>query len=75
MTEGSKEPTLKLKEAEGVEIISLMDNSVEILSTIQRNEVKSVKEWIKKHFRLPIAEHGFSMLVRIFGESKVHSII
>ncbi|MEM3458408.1 MAG: MBL fold metallo-hydrolase [Candidatus Bathyarchaeia archaeon] len=75
MTEGNDKPDLKLKEAEGAEIISLMDNSVDILSTIQRSEVKSVREWTKKHFRLPIAEHGFSMLVRVFDEGRVHSIL
>ena len=75
MTEGNNKPNLKLKEAEGAEIISLIDNSVDILSTINRGEVKSVREWTKKHFRLPIAEHGFSMLVRVFDEGKVHSVL
>jgi len=75
MTRSNKGSSLELKEAEGAEIISLMDNSVDILSTIQRGEVKSVREWTVKPFRLPIAEHGFSMLVRVFGEGKVHSVL
>lgn len=75
MSEGDKGSGLKLKEAESVEIISLMDNSVDIFSTIQRSEVKSFREWTKKHFRLPVAEHGFSMLVRVFHEGKIHSVL
>ncbi len=73
-----------LKEVESVEIISLMDNSVDFLSTVGREEVQNVREWIKermnrewieKHFRLPMAEHGFSMLVRVFDGNKFHSIL
>ena len=75
MTEGNNKSSLKLKEAVGAEIISLMDNSLNVLSTIQINEVKNVREWTKKNFRLPITEHGFSMLIRIFDEKKVHSIL
>ncbi|MEM3383654.1 MAG: MBL fold metallo-hydrolase [Nitrososphaerales archaeon] len=75
MSEGSKGSGLKLIEAQSLEIISLMDNSLDILSTIRRNEVKSVREWTKKHFRLPIAEHGFSMFIRVFYDGKVHSVL
>jgi len=39
----------KLREAERVEIISLMDNSVDNLSTIQREDAKNVREWMRKH--------------------------
>jgi hypothetical protein len=39
----------KLREAERVEIISLMDNSVDNLSTIQREDAKNVREWMGKH--------------------------
>lgn len=62
--------SLKLREVEGTEIISLMDNSVDFLSTIEREEVHQVRKWVKErkgdkwteeNFRLPMAEHGFSM--------------
>lgn len=75
---------VSLKEVEDAEIISLMDNSVDFLSTTERDQVQQVrkwvqekkgKEWAKKHFRLPIAEHGFSMLVRIFEGRKSRSIL
>jgi len=81
---GTFNQTLKLREAEGVEIISLMDNSVDFLSTIEREEVQNVREWIKerkdekwvkKHFRLPLAEHGFSMFVRVFNGEESHSVL
>ncbi len=76
--------TVPLREVDGVEIISLIDNSVDFLSTIEREEVQNIREWIKerkdeewvkKHFRLPIAEHGFSMLVRVFCDDKLHRIL
>jgi 7,8-dihydropterin-6-yl-methyl-4-(beta-D-ribofuranosyl)aminobenzene 5'-phosphate synthase len=66
---------LELREAESVEIISLMDNSLDYLSTIQRIEVKNFREWTKRHFILPIAEHGFSMLVQVYDGNKLHSIL
>ena len=68
-----------LKEVDQLEIISLVDNSVDFLSTINKHGVQSVKEWIKERydaeqakgrFRLPIAEHGFSMLVKVSTEGK-----
>ena len=76
--------TVPLREVDGVEIISLIDNSVDFLSTIEREEVQNIREWInerkdeewvKKHLRLPIAEHGFSMLVRVFDEKESHSAL
>jgi len=66
-----------LNEVDGVEIVSLVDNTVDFLSTTERKEVHQVREWIKnrmseewvkKHFRLPVAEHGFSMLIKVFSK-------
>jgi 7,8-dihydropterin-6-yl-methyl-4-(beta-D-ribofuranosyl)aminobenzene 5'-phosphate synthase len=76
--------TVPLGEVDGAEIISLADNSVDFLSTIERNEVKQVRkwvkeskgqEWVKGHFRLPMAEHGFSMLIRVFCDGTSHSVL
>ncbi|MGQ9530665.1 MAG: MBL fold metallo-hydrolase [Candidatus Bathycorpusculaceae bacterium] len=73
-----------LKEVDGVEIISLMDNSLDFLSTIKKKEVQQVREWIKErreerwvreHFRLPIAEHGLSILIRVFQGGNSHAIL
>jgi 7,8-dihydropterin-6-yl-methyl-4-(beta-D-ribofuranosyl)aminobenzene 5'-phosphate synthase len=73
-----------LREVDGVEIISLVDNSIDFLSTIEKEGVQQVRKWVeerkgaewtKQHFRLPIAEHGFSMLVRVFNGADSHSIL
>jgi 7,8-dihydropterin-6-yl-methyl-4-(beta-D-ribofuranosyl)aminobenzene 5'-phosphate synthase len=73
-----------LREVDGAEIISLVDNSVDFLSTIEKEGVQQVRKWVeerkgaewaKQHFRLPIAEHGFSMLVRVFNGAVSHSIL
>jgi 7,8-dihydropterin-6-yl-methyl-4-(beta-D-ribofuranosyl)aminobenzene 5'-phosphate synthase len=74
----------EIREADGVEIFSLVDNSVDFLSSIHRKEVNSFRQWTKKrngqewvnaHSQLPFAEHGFSMLVRVLAEGKFHSIL
>jgi len=33
------------------------------------------KRWVAEHFRLPLAEHGFSVLIRTFDNSKSHTIL
>jgi 7,8-dihydropterin-6-yl-methyl-4-(beta-D-ribofuranosyl)aminobenzene 5'-phosphate synthase len=74
----------KLREVDSVEIVSVMDNSVDFLSTIEKEEIKHVRKWVTErmgakwvaeHFRSPIAEHGFSMLIRVFSSGKTHSIL
>ena len=71
--------TLKVREVDGVEILSLVDNSVDFLSTIDRDGVQSFRqwtkerhgeEWIRTHSQLPLAEHGFSMLIRVLSGGK-----
>lgn len=73
-----------LKEIEGVEIISLVDNSIDFLSTIGRNDVENVmtwvrkrmgKDWFKKHFRYPIAEHGFSAIIKVLIDNVKYNTI
>jgi 7,8-dihydropterin-6-yl-methyl-4-(beta-D-ribofuranosyl)aminobenzene 5'-phosphate synthase len=68
--------TIALKEASRVEIVFLMDNTVDFLSSNNRKEVQSLRhwtkekygtEWVSAHPELPFAEHGFSMLVRFFN--------
>ena len=74
----------KIKEADGAEIISLVDNSADFLSTINKEQVKSFRqwtmerydqEWSRVHVQLPVAEHGFSLLVRVFKDGKVHTVL
>ena len=61
-----------------------MDNTVDFLSSNNRKEVQSLrhwtqekngKEWVSTHPELPFAEHGFSVLVRIFSDQKCLSIL
>jgi 7,8-dihydropterin-6-yl-methyl-4-(beta-D-ribofuranosyl)aminobenzene 5'-phosphate synthase len=65
----------KIREAESVEIISLIDNYIDYLSTIKKEEVKNVREWTKKHIITLMAEHGFSMFIRVFDGGEPHSIL
>ena len=75
---------VSLKEVDGAEILSLMDDAVDFTSTIQRKEASKVREWtkkrkgikwVKKHFSLPFAEHGFSVLIKIFYKEAPHTIL
>jgi metal-dependent hydrolase (beta-lactamase superfamily II) len=61
-----------------------MDNTVDFLSSNTRKEVQSLRHWIKEqhgpeefstYTKLPFAEHGFSMLIRIFAGQKCCSIL
>jgi 7,8-dihydropterin-6-yl-methyl-4-(beta-D-ribofuranosyl)aminobenzene 5'-phosphate synthase len=74
----------KIKEADSVEALSLVDNSVDFLSTIDKKEANSFRQWTKKrygqkwartHSQLPRAEHGFSMLIRVLSGRKSNSIL
>ncbi|MHA1267588.1 MAG: MBL fold metallo-hydrolase [Candidatus Helarchaeota archaeon] len=76
--------SIVLKEVERVELISLIDNTADFLSTTHRKEVKRVREWIKERkdkdwrktqFQLPFAEHGFSMLIRVYYDRQTHTIL
>jgi 7,8-dihydropterin-6-yl-methyl-4-(beta-D-ribofuranosyl)aminobenzene 5'-phosphate synthase len=74
----------RIAEAESIEILSLVDNSVDFVSTTTRKEAQPLKQWTKKrhgqewartHVELPFAEHGFSVLVRIWRGEKAHCIL
>jgi 7,8-dihydropterin-6-yl-methyl-4-(beta-D-ribofuranosyl)aminobenzene 5'-phosphate synthase len=71
----------KVTEADHVEILSLVDNSVDFLSAVNNPHVLPFRQWKrerdgkesgKTHMDLPFAEHGFSVLIGVFsgGESK-----
>jgi len=76
--------SLEIAEADGLEIISLVDNSVDFLSSINKREVQSFRQWTKKrygegwartHTQLPFAEHGFSVLIRVLHGRKTVSVL
>lgn len=65
-----------VKEADEVEILSLVDNSVDFQSHINKQQVQSFRQWKqeregkrfnKLHLNLPFAEHGFSLFIRVFS--------
>jgi 7,8-dihydropterin-6-yl-methyl-4-(beta-D-ribofuranosyl)aminobenzene 5'-phosphate synthase len=75
---------ISLKEAATVEVISLVDNSVDFLSTNNKEQVKSFRQWTREYYgqdwfrtrrQLPFAEHGFSMLIRVFTEGTSRSVL
>jgi 7,8-dihydropterin-6-yl-methyl-4-(beta-D-ribofuranosyl)aminobenzene 5'-phosphate synthase len=75
---------LPLEEVDSVEIISLIDNTVDFNSTNTNKDVQKVREWTrnrmglewtKKYFRLPFAEHGFSVIIKIFSQKKHNTIL
>jgi 7,8-dihydropterin-6-yl-methyl-4-(beta-D-ribofuranosyl)aminobenzene 5'-phosphate synthase len=74
----------KPKKADSVEIISLVDNSADFLSATDKKQVQSFKEWTferygpdwsRTHTDMPVAEHGFALLVRVFKNEEKHSIL
>ena len=61
-----------------------MDNNVDFLSSNTRKEVQSLRHWTKEqygpewaqaHTELPFAEHGFCMLVRVFRNQEMCTIL
>lgn len=73
-----------LRAVDRLEVVSLMDNSADFTSDIDREEVQSVRKWVKKFgsadlterkLSLPFAEHGFSMLVRVFHNGVAITIL
>jgi 7,8-dihydropterin-6-yl-methyl-4-(beta-D-ribofuranosyl)aminobenzene 5'-phosphate synthase len=67
--------SISLKETPKLEIISLMDNTVDFLSGNIQKEVQSFRRWNQTYNELPFAEHGFSMLLRVFSGKKTYTIL
>ena len=73
-----------VKEADEVEILSLVDSSVDFQSHINKQQVQSFRQWKqeeerkgcnKLHLDLPFAEHGFSLFIRVFSEDTSSCIL
>lgn len=82
--EGMLSQALKVEEVDAVEILSLVDNSVDYLSSIDKNEVQTFRQWMKERHKnevatnqsqLPIAEHGFAMLIRVLIKGKLRTVL
>lgn len=64
-----------LKETAKLEIISLMDNTVDFLSSNTRKEVHSFQHSLHWNKGLPHAENGFAMLIRVQCDGETTSIL
>jgi len=65
-----------LKPVTRLEITCLMDNTVDLLSENPNPIVQPLWKWTKKHdSEMPIAEHGFSMFLRVFDDEKPSSVL
>jgi 7,8-dihydropterin-6-yl-methyl-4-(beta-D-ribofuranosyl)aminobenzene 5'-phosphate synthase len=64
-----------LKEAEKIEIACLMDNTFDYLSSSNKKEVQPYRQWNKTHGELPFAEHGFSLLIKVYSAEKSKTIL
>jgi 7,8-dihydropterin-6-yl-methyl-4-(beta-D-ribofuranosyl)aminobenzene 5'-phosphate synthase len=77
----SQSQEVKLRAVDRVEVVSLVDNSVDLLSASGHPCVKSFRQWTKhrsnqsSRLRLPLAEHGFSMYVKVFCGDEVVSFL
>jgi len=74
----------KVKEADAAEIISLVDNSVDFLSAVDKRQVQPFRQWTRERYgqewartriQLPCGEHGFSMLIRVFSGDKSSCVL
>jgi 7,8-dihydropterin-6-yl-methyl-4-(beta-D-ribofuranosyl)aminobenzene 5'-phosphate synthase len=67
---------LKIVEADKVEITSLVDNTIDLLSTNTHPQVQSLWHWCtarqgeQQRAHMPLGEHGFCMFVRVFSGGK-----
>ena len=66
---------VSLKEIDSIEIVSLMDNTIDLTSTIKQKEVQKFREWRKNDPPYPVAEHGFSILVKTKLDKTFHTIL
>ena len=82
ITKRNKE--LEIKEADGAEILSLVDNSIDFLSSVNHPQVQSFRQWQQggegkkrgaAHTDLPFAEHGFSMLIKVISGDKSSCVL
>jgi 7,8-dihydropterin-6-yl-methyl-4-(beta-D-ribofuranosyl)aminobenzene 5'-phosphate synthase len=64
-----------LKTASKLEIISIVDNAVDFLSSNTRKEVQTFQHSTHWHRGLPHAENGFSMLIKVHSGEETCSIL
>ncbi|NLF87861.1 MBL fold metallo-hydrolase [Candidatus Bathyarchaeota archaeon] len=65
----------ELAETSKLEIVSLVDNTVDFLSSNSRKEVRTFQHSSHWHTGLPCAENGFSMYIKVYSSGESHSIL
>jgi 7,8-dihydropterin-6-yl-methyl-4-(beta-D-ribofuranosyl)aminobenzene 5'-phosphate synthase len=66
---------MALRQASKLEIVSLMDNTIDFLSSQTRKEVQPLWYWNSRQGEMPFAEHGFSMLIKVYGVDSVCTVL
>ena len=68
---------MPLKHVDAVEVISIVDDLLEPTGVPARDDVKPFREWTPHpdRARSPRAEHGLSVLVRIYDGIKTHAVL
>ncbi|MCW4025157.1 MAG: MBL fold metallo-hydrolase [Candidatus Bathyarchaeota archaeon] len=64
-------PQIQIRAARKIEIVSLVDNSVDLLSANDKKQVLTYRRWNtasrKEGAQLPMGEHGFALLIKIYA--------
>jgi 7,8-dihydropterin-6-yl-methyl-4-(beta-D-ribofuranosyl)aminobenzene 5'-phosphate synthase len=80
MQKNAKPFKCTLRKVDAVELVSLVDNSADFQTANEKKQVQSFRQWTKrsapkKNAELPVAEHGFSMLVQIIVDGEMHTVL
>ncbi|MBN1285367.1 MAG: MBL fold metallo-hydrolase [Anaerolineae bacterium] len=67
---------MNLRAVDAIEIFSLVDNSIEVIYHLDRDDVKRPNQWFESDAQtLPLADHGFAVLVRTYAGGDVHTVL
>ena len=80
MEKNTQTMKIKLKPTDKIEITSLVDNTLDVLSTPSNPQVQTFWQWVKSRppqsrRSMPLAEHGFSMLVKLFSDETAKTFL
>lgn len=78
-TPDTDDPLPLLRGVDQLDLISLQDNMVELLCTVERHDVQPLGQWVAQtegeKMPLTLAEHGFAMLIRTRVGRSVHTVL
>lgn len=65
-----------LRLVDAVEVFSLVDNTLELIYHLDRDDVQRPAQWYERDEQtLPAAEHGFAALVRTHAGNETHTVL